>query len=601
MRKLRRLSMLMTTLFVMSLLSVQKTQAEEPEYIGPIDIPSITSYVERDGWSYDPETKTLTLAGVNIDAWTKYYSYTENPSHEKARAGSMFELQPGTTVIVKEGTVNNLVAKYGGDTFVCRSEGDPITIKGGGTLNLQNDEIAIYSQTDMNFENVTINMTEADIFAMLYPGANKVNKDLVLTFDHCHLNIDNCTGGIFNYGTCGNGSDINAALNSMAENDMKTASLVIRNSYVKMKVKLDEGNERNHNAILIRNGCLDIENSTLDLNSYHEAIGVWKTYKTGDAEENLIRLKDVKLPEGVEISSDVITAEKAFIKAETFVTGKDKLKLSFDKRGKFEMGVGALFNNGQKALTMTWLRDPFEVKKEDPKEDPKEEKKEEPKEEKKEDPKEEQPQNPPSDTDKETAISIEDMTNTILTADTDKDDIKGSRFSALCLKAKGGKKKITLTWKKVKDADGYIIFGSKCGKKMKQIAKVTGNKYIAKKLKKGTYYKYTVVAVRGQEVLSTARTVHCITDGGKKGNPLKLTCKKTKISLKKGKTAGIKAKVNAKKKVNYHTSKLRYESSDEGIATVTKKGKVKTVGTGRCVIYIYAQNGLCKKVQMTVK
>ncbi|MCR5337513.1 MAG: Ig-like domain-containing protein [Lachnospiraceae bacterium] len=73
------------------------------------------------------------------------------------------------------------------------------------------------------------------------------------------------------------------------------------------------------------------------------------------------------------------------------------------------------------------------------------------------------------------------------------------------------------------------------------------------------------------------------------------------MSLKQGKTGKIKASVKVKKKVNYHTAKFRYESSDETVATVTKKGKVKAIGAGSCNIYVYAQNGLNKKIKVTVK
>ena len=41
--------------------------------------------------------------------------------------------------------------------------------------------------------------------------------------------------------------------------------------------------------------------------------------------------------------------------------------------------------------------------------------------------------------------------------------------------------------------------------------------------------------------------------------------------------------------------------SDTSIATVDKNGKIKGIKKGTCTIYIYAINGLTKKVKVTVK
>ena len=48
-------------------------------------------------------------------------------------------------------------------------------------------------------------------------------------------------------------------------------------------------------------------------------------------------------------------------------------------------------------------------------------------------------------------------------------------------------------------------------------------------------------------------------------------------------------------------AKFRYESTNPSIAIVNKKGKIKGVKKGICEIYIYAQNGLYKKIKVTVK
>lgn len=50
-----------------------------------------------------------------------------------------------------------------------------------------------------------------------------------------------------------------------------------------------------------------------------------------------------------------------------------------------------------------------------------------------------------------------------------------------------------------------------------------------------------------------------------------------------------------------HTAVIRYESSNKEIATVDSKGKIKAKAKGTCYIYVYAQNGVYKKIRVTVK
>ena len=190
---------------------------------------------------------------------------------------------------------------------------------------------------------------------------------------------------------------------------------------------------------------------------------------------------------------------------------------------------------------------------------------------------------------------------------TDKGDPKGSIFSKLQLKATGKKKSVKLTWKKVKNADGYIIYGSACGRKMKKlktITKGTVNKWTNKKLKKGKFYKYIVVSyydvASEKRIAYTSKSVHAVTTGGKYGNPKKVKAKNS-LKIKKGKRKKISAKLICTKKTRTHISKFRYETSNAKIATVNKKGKVKALKKGSCYIYVYAQNGYYKKVKITVK
>ena len=54
------------------------------------------------------------------------------------------------------------------------------------------------------------------------------------------------------------------------------------------------------------------------------------------------------------------------------------------------------------------------------------------------------------------------------------------------------------------------------------------------------------------------------------------------------------------KKVKKHR-KVVFESANTQIATVDKKGKVKAIAKGKCVIYAYAQSGIFGKVTVNVK
>ena len=196
-------------------------------------------------------------------------------------------------------------------------------------------------------------------------------------------------------------------------------------------------------------------------------------------------------------------------------------------------------------------------------------------------------------------------------------DVKGSRFAPLRLfSKKQSTKSIRLNWSKVKGAKKYIIYGNLCGKKTKckKMATVgrgkkayNVKKAAGKKLKKGKMYKFIVVAQSGKKALAVSKTIHVRTAGHKKlTNHIKVTVApkvvKAAGKLKVGRALSLKAKAVTKKgkKVSIH-AKTRYESTNKKIATVNKAGKVKAVKKGSCYIYAYAQNGLYKKIKVTVK
>jgi hypothetical protein len=204
---------------------------------------------------------------------------------------------------------------------------------------------------------------------------------------------------------------------------------------------------------------------------------------------------------------------------------------------------------------------------------------------------------------KGTEPSLQTVERYITNTNTDNGDVKGSTFSKLKLKAtSSSNSKIKLTWTKVKGAKKYVIYGAKCGSTIKKIKTVSSSKksLTITKLKKNQYYKYLVIAVNGTKTKGTSKVVHCTTKSSKYGNPTKVTVKKSTVNLKKGKTSTIKATFKYNKKVKKHV-KLRYESSDTKVAKVSKSGKITAKKKGTCTIYVYAQNGVYKKVKVKVK
>ena len=184
------------------------------------------------------------------------------------------------------------------------------------------------------------------------------------------------------------------------------------------------------------------------------------------------------------------------------------------------------------------------------------------------------------------------------------------------VKAKGNKA-LKVSWTKVENAAGYDIYMAKCGKspKYSKVKTIKGNKTLAwtkKGLRRKSTYQFYVKAwskKNGKKTyLMVTPKAHAFTSGGNRSytNAGKVTTAKAEITLKKGKTFKIKAKVAKIKKSKKlmhksHAVKFRYLSADKKVATVTGKGKIKAVGKGTCYVYVYAHNGVYGKINVTVK
>ena len=189
------------------------------------------------------------------------------------------------------------------------------------------------------------------------------------------------------------------------------------------------------------------------------------------------------------------------------------------------------------------------------------------------------------------------------------------------LKISQTKSKINISWGKVDTAAGYDVYVQYCGSNFKKeptagtnktdVTKVTVNKINGKELNLKKNYKIYIEAyklVDGKKV-SLAKTItgHIV---GRKNtaytNVKMIKLAKSKYTVTAGKTATIKAKtvlVDKRKKQlsNAHATQFRYASSDNKIATVSKKGKIKGIAKGQCSVYVYARNGYARKITVTVK
>ena len=210
---------------------------------------------------------------------------------------------------------------------------------------------------------------------------------------------------------------------------------------------------------------------------------------------------------------------------------------------------------------------------------------------------------------KDTDVNIVAFEKTLSKTKTDTKDVKGSSYKKLQPKLKESKDKIKLSWKKQEKADGYLVYGAACGKKMVKLATINKNSKVSftqKNLKEKTYYKYMVVAFQKdkedkKEILEISSTVYGVTTGGKYSNTKKVSAD-SKITIKKGKKSKLNAKVTlVGKRQKIYSSKLRYVSENTSIATVSKTGVVTGKKKGSCYVYAYGQNGISKRIKIVVK
>lgn len=188
------------------------------------------------------------------------------------------------------------------------------------------------------------------------------------------------------------------------------------------------------------------------------------------------------------------------------------------------------------------------------------------------------------------------------------------------IKASWSGNSLKVDWNLVSGAEGYDIYAAKyTSKKLTRCATVKDGKAASTKLTKvngkkpdkKTAYQVKVKAYRyvdgTKQYLAESLSVFTVGNSNKKYTDAKSVKpdKKTYQIKKKG-TAVIKAKLtrkNSKKKllpVKY-VKQFRYFSTNEKIASVNAKGKVKGKKKGNCYVYIVAGNGAKTRVKIQVK
>lgn len=166
---------------------------------------------------------------------------------------------------------------------------------------------------------------------------------------------------------------------------------------------------------------------------------------------------------------------------------------------------------------------------------------------------------------------------------------------------------------KVENADGYEVYGAVCNGNMKlqkvvKGKKLTLSKVSRKKLDKNKDYKFRIKAYRmidGRKVyLTTSEDIHVkMTENSRYANADAVKVSKKKKTLSAGKTwrPKVTVKMTGKAKQMRHVQPVRFLSSDDTIASVTRTGKITARTKETCFIYACAINGKTAKIKITVR
>ncbi|WP_026670740.1 Ig-like domain-containing protein [Butyrivibrio sp. AE3006] len=182
------------------------------------------------------------------------------------------------------------------------------------------------------------------------------------------------------------------------------------------------------------------------------------------------------------------------------------------------------------------------------------------------------------------------------------------------LKITQKKGKIKFSWDKTAGIAKYEVYVTYYGKKFqtKPTKTVKSNSVTIKKIKgkKIDFTKNIKLYIKGYDsdnklLGETVTAVFAGKDSKKYKNPKQVKLSTKTINLSKGNSARVKASVKMEKGKRKalpekYAAKLRYRSDNPNVASVDKKGLVTAVNSGSCSVYVFAKNGLAKKVAVTV-
>lgn len=155
----------------------------------------------------------------------------------------------------------------------------------------------------------------------------------------------------------------------------------------------------------------------------------------------------------------------------------------------------------------------------------------------------------------------------------------------------GGDMKAVLSWAKPAGASAYRIYRSTTKSSgYKRIATVSTTTFTDTAVANGTTYYYRIASVAG--VAKSKFSSSAVFT-----NATSVAISKASLSLQVGKSKTLKATVSPSTTT---TQTIKWSSSNKSVATVTSKGKVKTIAQGSAVITAKTKNGLIAQCTVTV-
>lgn len=217
---------------------------------------------------------------------------------------------------------------------------------------------------------------------------------------------------------------------------------------------------------------------------------------------------------------------------------------------------------------------------------------------------------------------------------------------------KQGTRSVTLRWTQVEGADGYLIYRCRCNsggvKRTPRLAAelpAGTSSWTFRNLRKGCWYKHRVAAFKLEDgrrmMLATSPLVHASTLGGKSrvasGVRITSVCDESgaEVALREPEagnggqgqagvatgaagsitgpdgtrlqvlelSAGQQVQLAARelgRKLTVHHRGMRFASSDEAVASVSRDGRLVANAAGTCRVWAFAQSGVFHMIELRV-